>query len=292
MRDPVLITGCSTGIGRATALALVRAGHPTYATARRPETLAELAAEGCRTLPLDVTDDTSCRLAVEAVVEEHGAVGALVNNAGYALGGVVEEMSIDDLHRQFDTNVYGAVRMCALVLPGMRERRHGTIVNVGSGAGLVVPPASGAYAMTKFALEALSDALRLETSVFGIRTVLLEPGAVRTEFMNTGRASMLPKDETGPYAAFLRNVAAMADRATGRSRGVLTADDVAKVIVKAIGARRPRTRYRLGNEARFAPTVRRALPDRTWDALMLRVTPFEEGGGRGRGRRAGRRTAA
>ncbi|OLT17420.1 hypothetical protein BJF79_17865 [Actinomadura sp. CNU-125] len=273
MSDSVLITGCSTGIGRATALVLARAGYPTWATARRPETLDELAAAGCRTLALDVTDETSCRLAVEAVVEEHGAVGALVNNAGYTLGGVVEELSMDELRRQFETNVFGVVRMCGLVLPGMRERRHGTIVNVGSAAGLLVPPASGAYSMTKFSLEALSDALRLETSHFGVRTVLLEPGAVRTEFMNTGRDSLRPKDETGPYAPFLRNVVKMADHATGGPRSVLGADDVAKVIVKAIGDRRPRTRYRLGAQAKLAPTVRRALPDRTWDALMLRVTP-------------------
>jgi NAD(P)-dependent dehydrogenase (short-subunit alcohol dehydrogenase family) len=274
--DAVRITGCSTGIGRATALALARAGVPTWATARRPETLTELAEVGCRTLELDVTDDASCVRAVKTVEAEHGAVGALVNNAGYALGGVVEELPMDELRRQFETNVFGPVRMTQLVLPRMRAQRHGTIVNVGSGAGLVAPPASAAYAMTKFSLEALSDALRLEAGPFGIRVVLLEPGAVRTEFMNTSRHHLEPTGD-GPYDAFLRNVGRMAERATGENaRAPLSADDVAKVIVKAIGSRRPRTRYRLGREARWTPTLRRLVPDRTWDRIILRMTPFEE----------------
>ncbi|MEW2356967.1 SDR family NAD(P)-dependent oxidoreductase [Spirillospora sp. NPDC029432] len=277
--EAVLITGCSTGIGRATALALARAGVPTWATARRIGTLAGLADAGCRTLELDVTDEASRERAVKAVEEEHGAVGALVNNAGYALGGAVEELPLDGLRRQFETNVFGLVRMCQLVLPGMRAQGHGTIVNLGSGAGLVAPPASGAYAMTKFALEALSDALRIEVSSFGVRVVLLEPGAVRTEFMNTGRDSLQPTG--GPYDAFLRNVGAMAERAAGENaRGALRPEDVARTIVKAINARRPRTRYRLGREARITPTVRRLVPDRAWDRVLLRVTPFEDRAGR------------
>lgn len=268
-----LVTGCSSGVGRATALALVRAGYPTWATARRPETLTDLEAAGCRVLPLDVTSEASRVWAVTAVEAEHGAVGVLVNNAGYAQIGPIEEIPLDEVHRQFDTNVFGLMRMCQLVLPGMRARRSGRIVNMGSAAGLVTPPASGAYSMTKYALEALSDALRLEVRRFGVRVVLVEPGAVRTKFMETGWATIPPG--AGPYATFMRNVEAMAQRAHRPGvRGVLAADDVAKVVVQAVTASRPKTRYRIGSQARIAPLVRRAVPDRVWDSVMLRVAPF------------------
>jgi NAD(P)-dependent dehydrogenase (short-subunit alcohol dehydrogenase family) len=268
-----LVTGCSSGVGRATALALARAGMPTWATARRPDALADLEAAGCRVLPLDVTDEASRVRAVRAVEAEHGAIGVLVNNAGYAQVGPIEEIPLDDLHRQFDTNVFGLVRMCQLVLPGMRARRHGRIVNLGSAAGLVTPPASGAYSMTKYALEALSDALRLEVRGFGVRVVLVEPGAVRTRFMETSWATL--PSRKGPYAAFTRNVDAMARRAHRPGvRGVLTAEDVAKVVVRAATSERPRTRYRIGSQARVAPLIRRAMPDRMWDSMMLRVAPF------------------
>jgi short-subunit dehydrogenase len=268
----VLVTGCSTGIGRATALALVRTGLPTWATARRPETLTELAAAGCRTLELDVTDEESRVHAVKTVEAAHGAVGALVNNAGYSQIGVVEELSMDALRRQFETNIFGLVRLCQLVLPGMRAVGGGTIVNLGSAAGLVTPPASAAYSMTKYALEALSDGLRLEVGPFGVRVVLLEPGAVRSEFMNTGRAGL--RQEAGsPYAAFQAGVDRMADRAHREgARGVLSPEDVAAVVVKAVTAHRPRTRYRIGPQARLMPRVRRALPDRWWDAFLRRIT--------------------
>ena len=270
-----LVTGCSSGIGRATALALVQAGLPTWATARRPETLGDLAAAGCRVLQLDVADEASRVAAVEAVEAEHGTVGVLVNSAGYAQVGPVEEISPASLHRQFDTNVFGLVRMCQLVLPAMRARHAGTIVNIGSAAGLVTPPASGAYSMTKYALEALCDAMRLELRGFGVRVVLVEPGAVRTQFMTTSWSTLPHTDPPGPYDAFTRNVDAMAQRAhRPGARGVLAAEDVARVVVKAVTARRPRARYKIGSQARVAPLVRRAVPDRLWDAMMLRVAPF------------------
>ena len=272
----VLITGCSSGIGRATALATARAGLPTWATARSTDKLDELAAAGCRILRLDVTDDQSCRAAIHAVEAEHGAVGALVNNAGYSQIGPVEQVSIADLHRQFETNVYGVIRMCQLVLPGMRAQGTGTIVTLGSAAGLVVPPASSAYSMTKFALEALSDALRLEVGPLGIRTVLIEPGAVRSDFMATGWAT-LPAEtgdsgdsaESDPYKTYKANLATMIER-THRpgARGILAPDTVAAVILKAITSRRPKPRYPIGAQARLMPRLRRVVGDRLWDRLM------------------------
>lgn len=273
----VLITGCSSGIGRATALAALRAGLPTWATARRPETLADLAAAGCRTLRLDVTDEQSRLEAVRAVEAVHGAVGALVNNAGYSQIGPVEELPMDQVRQQFETNVFAPMRMCQLVLAGMRARHHGTIVNLGSAAGLVVPPASGAYSMTKYALEALCDALRLEVAHQGVRVVLIEPGAVRSDFMATGWATMPTAGAEGdPYATYKANLATMVER-THRpgARGVLDADVVARTVVKAITSRRPKARYPIGGQARVAPIVRRIAGDRLWDRMMDAVVSAE-----------------
>ena len=269
----VLITGCSSGIGRATALAAVRAGLPTWATARRPETLTDLAAAGCRILRLDVTDEQSRADAVRAVEAVHGAVGALVNNAGYSQIGPIEEVPLAEVRRQFETNVFGLVRMCQLVLPGMRARGQGTIVNLGSAAGLVVPPASGAYSMTKYALEAFCDALRLEVGRQGVRVVLIEPGAVRSDFMATGWATMpSAATEGNPYETYKANLAAMVER-THRpgARGILDPDVVARAVVNAITSRRPKPRYPIGGQARLAPIVRRIAGDRVWDRMMNAV---------------------
>src|SRR3954463_5158726 len=154
----VLITGCSTGIGRATAERLAAAGHTVYATARRPESIADLEAKGCKTLALDVCDEASMKAAVDQVVAEQGAVGALVNNAGYSQSGALESLDMADVRRQFDTNVFGLLRMCQLVLPGMRGQRWGRIVNVSSMGANFTFPGGGVYHATKYAVEALSDA--------------------------------------------------------------------------------------------------------------------------------------
>ena len=196
----VLITGCSTGIGRACAQRLARAGHTVYATARRVESIEDLRPAGCRTLALDVTDEASMKAAVEAVEAEQGAVGALVNNAGYSQSGAVETVSLEDLRRQFETNVFGLVRMCQLVLPGMRARGDGRIVNVSSMGGNFTFPGGGAYHASKYAVEAISDALRFEVKGFGVGVSVIQPGAIRTEFAATAVAEIAGDD--GPYAAF------------------------------------------------------------------------------------------
>jgi NAD(P)-dependent dehydrogenase (short-subunit alcohol dehydrogenase family) len=271
----VLITGCSSGIGQATAVALVRAGFPVWATARRPDRLRELEKAGCRVLELDVADERSRVDAVRRVEAEHGAVGVLVNNAGHGGGGPVEEVPLRLVREVFDTNVFGLIRMCQLVLPAMRAQRAGLIVNLGSAAGLVTPPTGCPYAMTKYALESLCDALRLEVAPFGIRVALIEPGAVRTQFMANSQRHTPVGDSDGPYEVFKTNVEKMAARAHREgARDVLTADDVAKVILKAVTARRPKARYKVGSQARLAPVARRILGDRGWDAFMRRIVPF------------------
>jgi NAD(P)-dependent dehydrogenase (short-subunit alcohol dehydrogenase family) len=271
----VLVTGCSSGTGRATALALIRAGLPTWASARRLDALGDLEAAGCRIVQLDVTDEESRARAVRTVEAEDGAVGALVNNAGYAQAGPVEDVSLDLLRRQFETNVFGLVRMCQLVLPGMRAQRHGTIVNMGSAAGLIAVPASSAYDMTKWSLEALSDALRCEVRRFGVRVVLLEPGGIATGF-SAAQAASWPAAVAPPYQAFKRNhqerVAALTRPG---ERGISSPEDVASVVVKAITRPRPRARYKVGVAPRVMPRMYRWLPSWTWDAFMRRLFPME-----------------
>jgi NAD(P)-dependent dehydrogenase (short-subunit alcohol dehydrogenase family) len=271
----VLVTGCSSGIGRATALALARAGFPVWASARKAGGLGELEEAGCRVLELDVTDEHSRLAAVRRVETVHGAVGVLVNNAGHGGGGPVEEVPLSVIRETFETNVFGLIRMCQLVLPGMRAQRSGLIVNLGSAAGLVTPPTGCPYAMTKYAVESLCDALRLEVAPFGIRVALIEPGAVRTQFLANSELHTSEDDGYGTYTAFKANVAKMTARAhRDGGRGVLDPADVANVIVKAVTAGRPKARYKVGSQARLAPVARRVLGDRLWDAFMHRMVPF------------------
>jgi NAD(P)-dependent dehydrogenase (short-subunit alcohol dehydrogenase family) len=265
---PVLITGCSTGIGRATAERLARAGMTVYASARRPESIEDLKAAGCRTLALDVTDEDSMRAAVEEVERAEGAVGALVNNAGYSQSGAVETVPLDDVRRQFETNVFGLLRMSQLVLPGMRREGRGRIVNVSSMGGKLTFPGGGIYHATKHAVEAISDAMRFELRGFGVDVVVIEPGLIRTRFGDAAVASVPAED--GPYAEFNKAVAAATARVYDGPLGRLGAgpDAVAKVIERALTAGRPRARYKVTASARVLMGQRALLPDRAWDAVV------------------------
>jgi NAD(P)-dependent dehydrogenase (short-subunit alcohol dehydrogenase family) len=222
-----------------------------------------------------VTDEQSRTAAVRQVEAEHGAVGVLVNNAGHGGGGPVEEVPLDIVRETFETNVFAVIRLCQLVLPGMRARRSGLIVNLGSAAGLVTPPTGCPYAMTKYAMESLCDALRPEVAPFGIRVTLIQPGAVRTRFMANSELHQPTGDADSPYAVYKANVVKMAAHAhRDGAPGVLEADDVAAVILKAVTASRPKARYKAGSQVRLAPVARRVLGDRGWDAFMRRVVPF------------------
>lgn len=266
----VLVTGCSTGIGRATAQRLVAAGHVVYATARRPETLADLAAAGARTLALDVTDEASMRAAVEVVESEHGSVGALVNNAGYGAYGPVEEVPLDDVRRQFETNLFGLGRMCQLVLPGMRRAGRGRIVNLSSVGGRLTFPTGGWYHASKYAVEALSDALRVEVAPFGVRVVLVEPGLIRTEFGGVASTGLTGAGADGPYAT-LRGTSDAVTAQNYASPLAAGPDAVAAVVEKALEAARPRSRYVVTPTAKVLIQTRRFGGDRVWDAAMRRA---------------------
>jgi NAD(P)-dependent dehydrogenase (short-subunit alcohol dehydrogenase family) len=270
----VLITGCSSGIGWATAERLARSGRTVYATARDVERLAPLGKHGCRLLPLDVTDEGSMRSAAGEVERVEGAVGVLINNAGYSQSGTVEEVPMEKVRRQFETNVFGLARMCQLVLPGMRRQGFGRIVNLSSMGGRLTLPGAGYYHASKHAVEAISDALRFEVRGFGVEVVVIEPGLIRTGFAETALSSMdggAEPSNNGPYAGFEAGVA----RATRKNyeRGPLARlgggpETVAETVERAISSARPRTRYTVTPSANLLISARRLLPDRVWDGLV------------------------
>jgi NAD(P)-dependent dehydrogenase (short-subunit alcohol dehydrogenase family) len=273
----VLITGCSSGIGAATARRLHGKGYPVYASARRVETLAELAAAGIRTLQLDVTDEASTQAAVKRINDEQGAVGILINNAGFGVIGTVEEVPLDTMRAQFETNLFGAARLIQLVLPGMRDQGWGRIINISSIFGKVGLPGSAHYDASKHALEGFSDALRLEVARFGVRTVLIQPGPVRSRFGDNLVTELIGDDPA--YREFRSNLtqwfASLFDQDRPNLPGRLanTPDDVAAVIERAVRARRPRARYPVGMIARGMLMLRRTLPDAVFDGMARAQFP-------------------
>jgi short-subunit dehydrogenase len=276
----VLITGCSSGIGRASALGLAREGWTVYASARRLESIADLADAGCRTLALDVTDEDSMRAAVDAVEQADSAVGVLINNAGYSQSGAIETVPIEAMRRQFETNIFGLVRLTQLVLPKMRAQRWGKIVNLGSMGGRLSFPGAGSYHASKYALEAISDAMRFELRGFGIDVILLEPGLITTEFGDAAAASMAGVDaaEDDPYARFNTTVAAVTKGAYEGPMQRLGAgpERVAEVIQRAITRRRAPSRITITPSAKLSIATRRLLTDRAWDAAMRAQFPQPE----------------
>ena len=288
----VLITGCSSGIGRATAQRLNTAGWTVYATARRREALSELEQAGCRTLALDVTDEDSMRRAVRTVEDREGAVGVLVNNAGYSQSGAVESVALDAVRAQFETNVFGLVRMCQLVLPAMREQRWGRIVNLSSMGGKLTFPGGGVYHASKHAVEAISDALRFEVRGFGVDVIVVEPGLIRSGFGATASGGVPRsqaraaangedgRDDDDPYAAFNDAVGVASERVY--ERGPLARlggppEAVARTIAAALDARRPRTRYTVTASAKVMLALHALLPDRAWDAFVAMQFPRPKG---------------
>jgi NAD(P)-dependent dehydrogenase (short-subunit alcohol dehydrogenase family) len=280
----VLITGCSSGIGQATALRLARSGWTVYATARHVESLAPLREAGCHSLTLDVTDERSMRAAVDEIERTEGAVGVLVNNAGYSQSGAIETVPLDAVRRQFETNIFGLVGLTQLVLPKMRAQRWGKIVNVGSMGGRLSFPGAGHYHATKHALEAISDALRFELRGFGIDVILLEPGLITTEFGHAAVASMArtqagaSEGGEGPYARFNAAVGALTAGAYEGPMRVLGGgpDRVAKVIENVLGRRRAPARVAITPSAKLMIALHGLVGDRVWDAIMRRQFPQPE----------------
>ncbi|MEU4039701.1 oxidoreductase [Streptomyces collinus] len=264
-----LVTGASSGIGEATALKLIGLGYTVYGAARRTDRLQKLAERGLRPLAMDVTDDDSMRGGVERVISETGRIDVLVNNAGYGSYGALEDVSQDEARRQFDVNVFGAVRLIQITLPHMRARRSGTIVNITSMGGKIYTPLGGWYHGTKFALEALSDCLRIEVKPFGVDVVVIEPGGIRTEWAGIAADQLEKYSAAGAYSDQAGAVAASM-RSEGMTRRMSPPSVIADAVGKAVTARRPRTRYATGFSARPLIGLRRLLPDRAFDTLVSR----------------------
>ena len=266
-----LVTGASSGIGEATALKLHELGYTVYGAARRTDRLEQLAQRGVMPLAMDVTDDESMRARVERIVAETGRIEVLVNNAGYGSYGAIEDVGLDEARRQFDVNVFGAMRLTQLVLPYMRQQRGGTIVNISSMGGKIYTPLGGWYHGTKFAVEALSDCLRMEVRPFGINVVVIEPGGIKTEWGDIAAHGLIDASGDGAYAdqavAMAKTLGAEANTRRGSAPSV-----IADAIGKAVTARRPKTRYAVGFGARPLIAMRRFLPDRGFDALISRAS--------------------
>jgi len=274
--SPVLITGCSSGLGRASALKFREAGYLTVATARDPSTLAQLAELGCDTVQLDVTDEASRMAAIAEVERRHGPIGILINNAGYGQYGPLEEISPELLQRAFATNVFGLLRMSQLVMPGMRRARRGRIVNISSLAGRVTAQGGGVYHMTKYAVEAIADAMRPEVKPFGVDLVSVLPGPFVSPYRDKVIASIPDTGASSPYRIYKRNIGAyMLHFLDPKTFGTMPVDKVARVVFRAATTPRPRTRYNVGFWANFGPVGRYLAGDRIVDWWMSREIPHD-----------------
>ena len=265
--EVAIVTGASSGIGAATARRLNALGYTVYAAARRLELMAPLAEIGIRPVRVDVTDDAALAALVEQIVAESGRIDVLVNNAGYGAMGAFEDVPMAEARRQVDVNLFGLARLTQLVLPYMRSQHSGYIVNVSSIGGKIHVPLGSWYHATKFAIEGLSDTLRLELAPFGIHVIVVEPGAIDTEWHGVASENLVATSTQGPYAG----QAATVEKVLSGGRFASSPDVVAKAIGRAVTSRRPRTRYAVGLGAKPVIYARRVLPDRVVDALV-RVT--------------------
>lgn len=266
-----LVTGASSGIGKATAEALIKDGYIVYAVARRVEIMDDLKALGCIPMKMDVTKEEDVVAVLKQIEQDHGGVDILVNNAGLSVYGSVEETDIDTARYQFDVNFFGLGRLTQLVLPHMRQQGWGKIVNVSSGEGKVHAPLAAWYVSSKFALEGFSDCLRAETAQFGIDVVVVRPGAIDTEITGGFIDPLLQTSGNGPYGAIAQKMAAWF-RNMSAERGTASPPNViAETILTAINAARPKTRYAAGVGVSQAIFFRRILSDRLFDRFMMRM---------------------
>ena len=269
----VLVTGASSGIGEDTARKLQALGYIVYGAARRTDRLQVLAADGIRPLAMDVTDDASMSAGVNRILEETGRIDVLVNNAGYGSYGAIEDVPIDEARRQFEVNVFGLGRLNQLVTPHMRAQGSGTIINISSIGGKLTTPLGGWYHATKYAVEALSDALRIELSPFGIDVVVVEPGGIRTEWASIAADHLEATADGSAYANQIRAVAG-AMRSESNRRRYSPPEVIARTVGKIVTAHHPRTRYAVGFMAKPLIAARRVLPDRAFDQLISAAFGF------------------
>lgn len=263
----VLITGASSGIGKETARLLSQRGYKVYGAARRTDKMKELEQFGVKLLEMDVTDDDSMTAGITTIIKNEGRIDVLVNNAGYGSYGALEDVPISEAKYQFEVNIFGLARLTQLVLPNMRQQHSGRIINISSIGGRIGEPHGAWYHATKFAVEGLSDSLRMELKEFGIDVVVIQPGAIKTEWAGIAREKMLQTSGNTAYSNLTKKHASMFEKADGK----MGSDPVviARTIEKAVTASKPKTRYAAGSGAKPILMARSILSDRMFDNLML-----------------------
>jgi short-subunit dehydrogenase len=263
-----LVTGASSGIGKATAKQLLDDGLMVYVAARRVEKMKDLEERGATAIKMDITIDEDIQNVVDIIRENHGGVDILINNAGYAIYGAVEDTTIEDARRQFDVNIFGLARLTQLVLPYMREQRSGKIINMSSMGGKMYTPLGAWYHATKHALEGWSDCLRLEVAQFGIDVVIIEPGIIVTEFGEVMNDPMMERSGNTAYADMAKSVSKATSESYQKGGGSLP-EVIAKTISKAVAAKKPKTRYAKGKMAKPLILLRKVLSDKLFDKLVM-----------------------
>lgn len=263
-KNVAMVTGASSGIGKAIVQQLLKDGWIVYGAARRVQKMADIEAMGAKVLSLDVTDDASMTTAVQTLLSAEGQIDALVNNAGYGSYGALEDVPLQEAKRQFDVNVFGLMRLTQLVLPSMRAAKSGTIVNISSMGGRIWMPIGGWYHATKHAVEVLSDALRMETEPFGIRVVVVQPGAIESEWSSIA-AQTLRENSQG--SAYQRTVEPMANLLEDY-QNASSPNVVAKAVSKAVNSRNPKRRYATPMDAKLYIFLHWLLPDWAWERLI------------------------
>ncbi|HID8744523.1 TPA: oxidoreductase [Enterobacter mori] len=270
-KKTALVTGASSGMGKVIARRLIQDGYQVYAAARGVEKMNDLAQLGARPLRMDISRDEDILAAVETIVSQTGGVDVLVNNAGFGLYGPVEEIGIDEARYQFEVNVFGAARLTQLLLPAMRAKRSGYIINITSIGGKIYTPLGAWYHATKHALEGWSDCLRLEVAEFGIKVVIVEPGLIETGFGDVVSGNFVKRSASGPYGHLVGKVANSVKNAYGNGRGS-DPKVIADVVARAVKRPQPRTRYAAGKYARMLIGMRVWLGDRLFDRIILSQT--------------------
>jgi NAD(P)-dependent dehydrogenase (short-subunit alcohol dehydrogenase family) len=266
-----IVTGSSGGIGLATSLALARKGYLTYATMRNLakrdsiQSVADKQQLPIRVVQLDVTDENSVKKAVQSILSEAGRIDLLVNNAGYALTGAFEDIGIDEIEAQYETNVFGVIRVTQAVLPIMRKQGSGRIINISSGAGRIGYPGGSAYVSSKFALEGLSESMAYEIEQFGIKTVLVEPGFVRTNFGENIVIARKTQDPNSPYSQMMQMMSSIRDKML---KNASDADLVAEAVVEAATVKEPNLRYLAGKDVQQMVAAKRSMSDEEFQKMM------------------------
>jgi NAD(P)-dependent dehydrogenase (short-subunit alcohol dehydrogenase family) len=264
LKKVALVTGASAGIGKSIVRQLLKDGWIVYGAARRVDKMSDIQSEGAQVISLDVTDDASMETAVQHLLTKEGRLDALVNNAGYGSYGAIEDVPISEAKRQFEVNVFGVIKLTQLVLPTMRSAKSGTIVNISSMGGRIWMPIGGWYHATKHAIEVLSDALRMETKPFGIKVVVIQPGAIESEWSGIAAQTLQETSQGSEYSSQVQAMAKILNHYDNAAKPEV----VAKAVSQAVNSHNPKRRYATPNDAKLLIFLRWLLPDWAWELLI------------------------